>query len=162
MQGGGVGYTEKDWGSGFPDAWIWAQSNHLNNVDSPACLMASVASIPWMGSSFIGFLATFYFKGELHLFTTWARSRVQTKFDKNQGKVELTFSKPGKRLVIIGTPAAGGDLVSPVTAAGMSGKINESLRAELGVEFSVDSKVVYEGVAGWAGLEVSEQAVTLL
>jgi len=26
---GGVGYMEKDWGSSFPDAWIWAQSNHF-------------------------------------------------------------------------------------------------------------------------------------
>lgn len=159
---GGVGYTEKDWGSGFPNAWVWAQSNHLSGTTSPASLMVSVASIPWLGSSFTGFLATFYLEGELHLFTTWAQSRVQTRFDEEQGKVELTFTKPGKRLVVLGTPEAGGDLVSPITAGGMTGKINESLRGELEVAFYVKGQLAYEGLASWAGLEVSERAMSLL
>ncbi|NJC27852.1 tocopherol cyclase family protein [Neolewinella antarctica] len=159
---GGVGYTEKDWGSGFPDAWVWCQSNHLSGTDSPASLMASVASIPWLGSSFTGFLATFYFEGELHLFTTWARSRVQCHFHEEQGTVTLTFTKPGKKLVVTGTPAEGGTLASPVTAAGMTGKINESLRAELGVELWLDGALAYRGTASWAGLEVSAGARGLL
>lgn len=158
----GVGYIEKDWGSGFPDAWVWCQSNHLTGAKAPASLMASVASIPWLGSSFTGFLATFYWEGELHLFTTWARSQVATKFDEEQGKVTLTFTKPGKRLQIVGSPAPGGDLVSPITEGGMTGKINESLQAELAVSFFLNEKLVYEGTASWAGLEVSEGAAERL
>ena len=159
---GGVGYTEKDWGSGFPDAWVWCQSNHLSGTTRPASLMASVASIPWLGSSFTGFLATFLLEGELHLFTTWARSRVQCALDEEQGSVTLSFSGRGKRLVVTGHPAAGGTLASPVTAAGMTGKINESLRAKLEVCLFVEEQLVYEGIASWAGLEVSANAKELL
>lgn len=39
---GGTGYLEKSWGSGLPDNWIWAQSNHFqvikyqaNSEDAP-------------------------------------------------------------------------------------------------------------------------------
>ncbi|MEL7161871.1 MAG: tocopherol cyclase family protein [Bacteroidota bacterium] len=157
---GGVGYTEKDWGSSFPDAWVWCQSNHLSDTNRPASLMASVASIPWLGSSFTGFLATFLYEGEVHLFTTWARAQVQSKF-LEQGSVELRFSAPGKELIVTGHPAPGGDLLSPISG-GMLGKINESLRAELGVQFFQNGKMVYAGTASWAGLEVSENAPTTL
>lgn len=158
---GGIGYTEKDWGSGFPDAWVWCQSNHLSGTTQPASLMASVAKIPWLGSSFTGFLATFLFEGKVHLFTTWARGQVQSGFSE-AGEVQLKFSAPGKRLEVTGIPASGGDLLSPVTGQAMTGKINESLQAELGVRFFVDEEVRYEGTARWAGLEVSELARELL
>ena len=159
---GGVGYTEKDWGSGFPDAWVWCQSNHLTGTDQPASLMASVASIPWLGSSFTGFLATFLFEGEFHYFTTWARARVQTTFQDETGAVRLEFSNRRARLVVSGRPAPGGDLAAPVTGRAMTGKINESLLAELDVEFWRDERRVYAGQARWAGLEVSEMAAERL
>lgn len=157
----GVGYTEKDWGSGFPDAWVWCQSNHLSGLTEPASLMASVAKIPWLGSSFTGFLATFLLRGEVHLFTTWARSQVQSEFLKS-GEVQLTFSAPGKRLEVSGMPAPGGDLISPVTGQAMTGKINESLKAELSIRFWLKGELSYEGTASWAGLEVSDRAAELL
>ena len=159
---GGVGYTEKDWGSGFPDAWVWCQSNHLSGTDRPASLMASVASIPWLGGSFTGFLAFLRLNGTLHLFTTWARARVQCEIDESQGEVELTFTGPGKRLVVTGHPAPGGTLASPITAGGMTGKINESLRAELAVSLYLAGNLAYTGVASWSGLEVSNNARELL
>jgi len=158
---GGVGYTEKDWGSGFPDAWVWCQSNHLADTDRPASLMASVAKIPWMGSSFTGFLATFLFEGELHHFTTWAGSQVRTTFH-DSGRVSLHFTALEKQLIVTGHPAPGGDLVSPVTGNAMTGKINESLLAEVEVEFRRGERIVYAGQAGWAGLEVSANASTVL
>jgi len=30
----GKGYIEKDWGTSFPEAWIWIQSNNFNNPDT--------------------------------------------------------------------------------------------------------------------------------
>ena len=158
---GGVGYTEKDWGSGFPDAWVWCQSNHLSGETEPVSLMASVAKIPWLGSSFTGFLATFLLRGELHLFTTWAGSQVRTEFLES-GEVRLTFANPTKMLEVTGMPAPGGDLSSPVTGAAMTGKINESLRAELVVRLWLEEELAYEGRASWAGLEVSALAGEVL
>ncbi|THH40660.1 tocopherol cyclase family protein [Neolewinella litorea] len=157
----GVGYTEKDWGSGFPEAWIWGQSNHLSGTREPASLMLSVAVIPWLTSSFRGFLCTLLLDGELYTFTTWSGARVEVDFAPNAESVTLVFSNRRHRLTITGQPAPGGHLASPIGGA-MTGKIQESLQAELAVRLEKDQTVVYEGTASWAGLEVSENAPELL
>ncbi len=157
---GGTGYAEKDWGSGFPDAWIWLQSNHLSGTDRPASLMCSVASIPWLGTSFTGFLSTFLFGGQLYTFTTWTGARTQVQWLSKQ--VRLTFRDTTHRLEVTFTPGSGGELSSPVTGSGMTGKINESLRGEAEVRFWAGEELVYAGVAGWAGVEVSAGARELL
>ena len=158
---GGVGYTEKDWGTGFPDAWIWGQSNHLSDTRNPACLMLSVASVPWLRSSFRGFLCSLLLDGELHLFTTYTGARAAVDFAPDGEAVTLTFTNRRYRLTITGHPAPGGHLASPV-AGSMTGKINESLRATLDVTLELRGRVVYAGTAEWAGLEVSDNARSLL
>ncbi|MCP9234906.1 tocopherol cyclase family protein [Lewinella sp. JB7] len=157
----GVGYTEKDWGTGFPDAWIWTQSNHLSGTDQPASLMASVASIPWLGSSFTGFLCTLLLDGQLFTFTTWTGARVDVDFPADTEAVRIVFRDRRHRLTLTGYPAAGGRLASPIAGA-MTGKINESLRAELEVSLATDGRECYRGRASWAGLEVSDNARRLL
>ncbi len=158
---GAVGYTEKDWGSGFPDAWIWGQSNHLTQTAAPASLMMSVASIPWLRRSFRGFLCTLLLDGQLYTFTTWTGARVDVDFAPDGEAVTLTFSDRRQWLTITGHPAPGGHLASPIHGA-MTGKINESLRAELDVRLERGGAVVYDGKACWAGLEVSENAREML
>lgn len=158
---GGIGYTEKDWGTGFPAAWIWAQSNHLSHTDSPASLMASVASIPWLGSSFTGFLCTLLLNGQLYTFTTWTGARVQVNFHRHSEAVRLVFFDNSHALTLVGHPAPGGHLASPVSGA-MTGKINESLQGEVEVLLERYGTTIYSGTATWAGLEVSDNAVALL
>ena len=65
---GGRGYTEKDWGRSFPSAYFWMQSNHFS--ESGISLKASVARIPWLGSSFVGFIAGVWLQDRLIEFTT--------------------------------------------------------------------------------------------
>ncbi len=43
---GGRGYIEKDWGSYFPEGYIWLQSNHFDEPGISA--KTSVAKIPWL------------------------------------------------------------------------------------------------------------------
>lgn len=155
---GGVGYIEKDWGSSFPNAWVWMQTNHLDHP-APSSLMISVADIPWLGRSFTGFLSTFLFAGELHTMATWTGARYQLSLTEEG--VEVTLTDRRRKLVVKGKPAAGGDLLSPI-GGGMTGKINESLQAKLFVQFTLDGREIYRGDAAWAGLEVTENAVTLI
>ena len=91
-----------------------------------------------------------------------AGSQVQATFNKEQGHVSLHFSNLEAQLIVTGHPSEGGDLISPVTGAAMTGKINESLRAELEIEFWRYDQLVYAGRATWAGLEVSAGAERLL
>ncbi len=70
---GGRGYTEKDWGSSFPDAWVWLQAN-----DPTMSVTASVATIPWaFGRTFAGFLVGVLHRGQLYRFTTYTGARIE-------------------------------------------------------------------------------------
>ena len=55
---GGRGYIEKDWGKAFPEGYVWLASNHIEGAPD-ASLIASVAIIPWLRSSFRGFIIGF-------------------------------------------------------------------------------------------------------
>lgn len=152
---GGVGYIEKDWGTSFPSSWIWLQSNHLDR-DGPTSLMVSIGRIPWLGSHFIGFLGGLLIDGELHRFATYTGARVVTRLSPTE--VRLLITDRRRRLEITGPRRqAGGDLASPIIGQ-MTGKVNESLQAELQVRFTLDGVLRYDGVARFAGLEVGGRA----
>jgi hypothetical protein len=152
---GGSGYIEKDWGTSFPSSWIWLQSTHLER-DTPTSLMVSIARIPWLGSHFIGFLGGLLLDGELHRFATYTGARARVRLSPTE--VHLVITDQRRLLEITGPRrTAGGDLASPI-AGQMTGKVNESLQAELRVRFTLDGRLRYDGIARFAGLEVGGNA----
>lgn len=68
----GRGYIEKDWGTSFPEAWIWIQSNNFNNSDT--AFTFSVAKIPWLGRHFPGFISFLYYDKRFYLFSSYNNS----------------------------------------------------------------------------------------
>ena len=149
---GGRGYTEKDWGRGFPKGYVWLQTNHFGTPE-PTSLMASVAHIPWLGSYFVGFIVGFYYRGRLHRFATYDGSQRSTERVGESG-VRLTFKRGKYKLVIEATKSRGGSLLSPISG-GMTGKVDESLDAVIEVAFYHNSELVFAGQGHHAGLEVA-------
>ena len=163
----GRGYTEKDWGSTFPRAYIWMQSNHF--PERGVSLTASVATIPWLGKWFRGFIIGLLINGKLYRFTTYLGSEI-TSLQVTDTEVKWrisgnsrTFSGdgyPGYLLNIIAERGEGGLLSSP-ELDGMTPRILESLTANIGVELislnksgRVD-KILYQGSGTCGGLEVA-------
>ncbi|MDX1684351.1 MAG: tocopherol cyclase family protein, partial [Saprospiraceae bacterium] len=70
----GRGYIEQDWGHSFPSAYFWMQSNHFSEPGTS--FKCSVATIPWMGSSFVGFIAGLLYDDKLIQFTTYNGSKL--------------------------------------------------------------------------------------
>lgn len=88
----GKGYIEKDWGTSFPESWIWI---HCNNFDSEdASFMLSVAKIPWIGKYFIGFLGFLHNEEKFYNFATYNRSRV-TRLEKTDNSLEIGILNKG-------------------------------------------------------------------
>ena len=156
---GGLGYIEKDWGSSFPRCWIWMQTNHFNNLNRETSFMASVAHIPWMGSYFIGFLVAFWLDDHLYRFTTYNGSRMRSAMDDEH--VYLMFTRKNWKLKITATKGHTGELVSPIVGE-MTGKVSESIAANVQLELYEDDRLIYEGAGRNAGLEVAGDVSILL
>lgn len=147
----GKGYIEKDWGRSFPRAYVWMQSNHFQSADR-ASLMASVAHIPWLGSAFIGFIGGFWLENRLFKYATYTGAKHQLTIKNDQ--VEVIFKDRKTELRLLARQAPGASLVSPLTGE-MTGKVQESLQAEIQVELWESGQRLFEGVGRHAGLEVA-------
>lgn len=155
----GIGYMEKDWGTSFPKAWFWMQSNHFPGENAPKFLMVSIAHIPWMGNYFIGFLAGVYWKGEVLVFTTYNGAKQKATVKGNQAFIEI--KRKQFKLDITATKKKGAELISPIQGA-MTGKLEESLQSELHLKLYEHGSLVYEGTGTSSGLEIAGEIDALI
>lgn len=150
---GGRGYIEKDWGISFPESWIWLQSNNFATTD--ACIMMSIAKIPWLGSFFSGFLGFFYLEGIFYPFSTYNKS-VITRLEMMNEQLHLGFRSKKFQLNITATHKKSGILLAPKSGI-MSRRIKESIDSELSIQLlEHGGREIYSGNAARAGLEVIE------
>ena len=150
---GGKGYIEKDWGKSFPESWIWFQSNNFANSD--ACIMMSIAKIPWLGSHFTGFLGFLYYEKNFYSFNTYEKSEI-THLSRNEDKLVVIFRNKKFQLEISAHLKKSGILLAPKHGT-MSRRIKESIDSELEVELSdFEGHEVFHDKAYRAGLEVIE------
>ncbi len=157
---GGRGYTEKDWGQAFPQAWVWLQTNHF---DTPGvCLSASVARIPWLGSAFRGFIVGFWHAGVLHRFATYTGARLE-QLSVTDSHVHWHLSNAVHRLEIEAERSEGGLLHAPMRTA-MLARVLESLTARVRVRLLArsDNRVLFDEVGRHAGLEVGGEVKLIL
>jgi hypothetical protein len=159
---GGRGYIEKDWGHSFPDAWIWMQTNHFDGPGTS--LTASIATIPWLGTSFRGFIIGLWHQGRLYRFTTYTGARFE-ELALDDRSVRVALSDRRHRLEIDAQRAEGGVLRGP-TGFNMAGRVPESLRASVTVRLSAlrggEPRPIFEGTGRSAGLEVVGDQARLL
>ncbi len=149
----GRGYIEKDWGHSFPSAYIWMQSNHFSR--SGISLKASVAKIPWLRSSFVGFIAGLWINDRLFEFTTY-NSTILRKSAIKKEVVELVMENRKYRLEIIAHRREATELASPILGF-MDGRINESMTAEIEILLfdKKNNKIMFQDKCRNAGLEVA-------
>lgn len=149
---GGRGYIEKDWGKAFPAGYVWMASNHLDGKPD-ASLIASVAIIPWLRSSFRGFIIGFKHSGKLHKWSTYNRSKeIDLAIDDQH--VTWMLTGPDGQLELKAERVRGGLLHAPLRTA-MYQRVEETLDSTIQVRhLSKSGQVLYEGKATCAGLEV--------
>ena len=150
---GGRGYLEKDWGKSFPSAYIWMQSNHFTK--DGVSFKASVAKIPWLGTSFTGFIAGLLLDGKLYEFTTYNFTKLKKSF-ADESKVEIILENRKYLLTIHADRTTATSLASPIQGL-MDGRIEESMKAILHVQLK-DKKsntIIFDDRGSNAGLEVA-------
>jgi tocopherol cyclase len=149
----GRGYMEKDWGRSFPSAYFWMQSNHFSVPG--ISLKCSVAKIPWIRSSFVGFIAGVWLQDRLIRFTTYNRTVLKKSF-ADEKQVEIVLENKNYKLEILAHRDRATELASPIRGF-MEGRIEESMTAVLEVQLT-DKKnktVLLQDKGRNAGLEVA-------
>ncbi len=155
---GGIGYMEKDWGRSFPSAWIWMQSNHFG-TDERTSLMVSVADIPWVGSRFTGFISGFLLEDRLFRFATYTGAKLHVELGVQE--IFVVLKQKGLAMEVQAMQAQGAALLSPIQG-NMTGKVNESMRAQVRICLRENGCLLYEGTGRNAGLEVAGAVEQLL
>ena len=149
---GGRGYLEKDWGRAFPAGYVWLHSNHVD-TDPEASLVASVAIIPWLRSSFRGFIVGLRHSGRLHRWATYNRSREEV-LSIDDSHVHWTLTGPDGRLVLSAERVRGGLLHAPLRTA-MHQRVEETMDGRISIRHeSPGGQLLLEGVGGVGAMEV--------
>mgnify|MGYP002630848345 FL=1 len=149
----GRGYMEKDWGASFPSAYIWLQSNHFSQKG--LSIKASVARIPWLGGSFVGFIAGLLIEDRLIQFTTYNFSKlVRSHADKLQ--VQLAMENSQYRLDIFVQRDTKTVLAAPISGF-MNGRIEESMTSRIEVRLidRRNKKIIFHDTGRNGALEVA-------
>ena len=150
----GTGYIEKDWGTSFPESWIWL---HCNTFDEPDCSFTfSVAKIPWLGSFFIGHICFLYVKGKFYLFATYNKSRIM-RLQLSGNELEIELQRKNYVLQIKGTRKRSGNLKAPATGE-MNRVIKESIDSAVAVTLKkTDNGIIFSSKGERAGMEIVEK-----
>jgi tocopherol cyclase len=150
---GGRGYMEKDWGRSFPSAYVWMQCNHFK--EDGISVKSSVAKIPWLGSSFTGFISGFWLQGELFRFTTYNQTRLK-KFNVGLDQVDLVMENKKYRIEWTVRRDHATALASPILGL-MEGRIEESMSSSIQLQLTEirAKKIIYEGQSSTVAIEVA-------
>jgi tocopherol cyclase len=151
---GGKGYIEKDWGSSFPESWLWIQANNFSDRNSSFSF--SVAKIPWLRNFFIGFIAFLYYNKSFHMFSTYNKSEI-TELNHSLSDIEIKMKSRKYILIVNVKKSTFGELRAPVSGI-MSRRIKESIDSEVTLNlFDKHNKRLYTDVSKRAGLEVMDK-----
>jgi tocopherol cyclase len=150
---GGKGYIEKDWGTSFPETWIWIQGNNFS--DAGTSFQFSVAKIPWLGKFFIGFIAFLYSNKQFYLFSTYNKS-VISEISHSENSLDISIKNKDFSLQISAIKSVFGELMAPVSG-NMTRRIKESIDSEVSLRLiDKNNNLIYSDSTKRAGLEIIE------
>jgi hypothetical protein len=154
---GGSGYIEKDWGTSFPESWIWL---HCNTFRQPnVSFTFSVAKIPWLGNFFIGHICFLYCNGKFYLFATYNNSKIR-KLTFKEREINIEISNRTHLLKVKAVQNMSGELKAPVTGE-MNRIIKESIDSTIEIElWDTKNQLVFSDKGTHAGLEIIEKILS--
>lgn len=146
----GKGYIEKDYGRSFPSEYVWVQANNFATTDTS--LFLSVATIPYLGLKFDGYIVNFYQNKKHYRFATYNSSRIikeivdkrSVTYHFKKGKYQLEVSAEIDSFVTLASPKLGA----------MENTIKEGLSGQIYVKLTYQHNVVFEGTSTNTGIEI--------
>ena len=132
-------------------SWIWVQANHFNK--SKISISASIASIPFLGTQFAGFIIGLLVEDKLYRFTTY-RSAKTVKLKHDGKTIEWTVKQKDLALsmyIELGNKA--GLLFAP-DENDMVEKVPEYLDSRVNIRLEDSNKILIEDESDLAANEI--------
>jgi hypothetical protein len=145
-----IGYIEKDWGTSFPNRYIWLQGNHFNQHDE--AFMLSIANIPFLGLNFEGLIASLTINKKSYRFATYTGA-FKRKLIKHSNGFDLTIQSLFYKLLINVHMDEQAELVSPQNGL-MKNTIKEGLGGQITLTLYHFNKQVWSGKSYHCGVEI--------
>ncbi len=147
----GKGYIEKDWGTSFPKEYAWLQSN--NFIGSDASIMCSIANIPFLGTSFQGFICNLSLNTQEYRFASYNYSKL-IKLNCTDNSVDITMVKGNHKLEVSAKMQERGILKSPKKGV-MNTTVKEGLSGVVDVKLTkITGEILFKGVGNPCGIEL--------
>jgi hypothetical protein len=153
---GGTGYVEKDWGSSFPDPYIWAQSCGFEGHE--VSFMMSAARVPVLGKKLKGLIAFLYLDGRFYRFATYNGAVLKEIVVGDD--VNIVIKSPSYKLEVCLMPDLGKVLKAPANGV-MSREIRESGNGRIGIKLQEGEKSIFCGEGKNSGIEICGDILTL-
>lgn len=149
----GKGYIERDWGTSFPEKYLWVQTNHFKEKDTS--FFFSIATIPYHFTSFEGFIANFHVEGREYRFATYTNSTCMVERVEENG---LLITLENKEAILQAHVEYDHLIHLPAPQLGkMERFIEKSLSATVSLTFHDKKRsYAYQGQASTAGIDVVE------
>lgn len=147
----GTGYIEKDWGTSFPEEYLWIQSNDFGQ--DHVSLTCSIATIPMKLLSFTGFFCALIIDGKHFRFASYNGSKVSSLQLIDRG-VKLTIK--GKRMTLNIQASSETSMALPSPKLGqMNQTIKEGLSGQVWIQLiDQQNRIIYEGNGRNSGIEI--------
>ena len=147
------GYIEKDWGTSFPQSYIWCQGNQFQNTS--ASFMLSIADIPFQFFHFKGIICVLMLEDKEYRFTTYNGTRlVKAKIEKDL--FSITLQKGSYCLKVESKYDSGHKLSAPVKGK-MEKNIMESISSSITVTLKKGNRLLFADTSHHCGLEIVQK-----
>ena len=146
----GIAYIEKDWGTSFPESYIWCQSNEF--LAFPANFMLSIAKIPLGSFSFTGIISDISFENKEYKFTTYYGAKLK-KYDINDNSISIEIEQGNKTLSVSSLSENSNFLLAP-SKGKMNKEILESISSKVNVQIKEKDKIIFSNSGFNSGLEI--------
>ena len=147
---GGFGYVETDWGSSFPDGYLWTQANFVDH--GPSSVMLSVAEIPILNTRFTGSIAAILHRGKCYRLATYSGASLL------RCSAEQTILKQGGLSLQVTCLAQTPHLLYAPSSGDMNRLIRESPSCPVRYRFRQGEHLLFDRVCQHASFErVSKQ-----
>jgi len=145
-----IGYIEKDWGTSFPNRYIWLQGNHFSKPNTS--FMLSVANIPFLGLNFEGLIASLNINNKSYRFATYTGG-FKRSLVKNESGFILTIQRGFYKLLIQVHIDEQADLISPQNGL-MLNTIKEGLGGQITLTLYHFDKPIWTDRSNNCGVEI--------